>query len=133
MKLGSWQPLQGPSDIGRPNAPPGAVFQLDDVTPVVLRNQHDICRRSPKETLLLGRIPALIMAPYRQCVPTLVHQQHARLRRFLQACVRTVPNVLLTNHQVARTRMAGSERWRLCFFMTLGSRQDVPPMLSVHQ
>jgi len=42
LKLGSWQPLQGRRNIGRPNAPPGAVFELDDVTLVVPSDLHDV-------------------------------------------------------------------------------------------
>jgi hypothetical protein len=42
MQLTRWQPLQGRSNITRPNAPPGAVFKLDDVTLVVPLDSHDV-------------------------------------------------------------------------------------------
>src|SRR5712671_7786549 len=41
-ELGSWQPLQGRGHVARPNAPPGSVFKLDDMTLVVLCNQHTL-------------------------------------------------------------------------------------------
>ena len=40
LKLCSWQPLQGRSHVARPNAPPGSVFKLDDMTSVVFCYQH---------------------------------------------------------------------------------------------
>ena len=40
LKLGSWQPLQGRSHVAGPDAPPGSVFQLDDMALVVVCNQH---------------------------------------------------------------------------------------------
>jgi hypothetical protein len=38
LELGSWQPSQGRSKITGPDAPPAAVFKLDNVTLVVPRN-----------------------------------------------------------------------------------------------
>jgi hypothetical protein len=46
LQLGSWQPLQGRSNVARPNAPPGSVFKLDDMTLVVLCNQHALAPSS---------------------------------------------------------------------------------------
>ena len=40
LELGSWQPLQRRSHVARPNAPPGSVFELDDMTLLVPCNQH---------------------------------------------------------------------------------------------
>jgi hypothetical protein len=40
LKVGSWQPMQGRSNIARPNAPPRSIFQLDDMTLVVPCNEH---------------------------------------------------------------------------------------------
>jgi hypothetical protein len=40
LKVGSWQPMQGDSNIARPNAPPRSIFQLDDMTLVVPCNEH---------------------------------------------------------------------------------------------
>jgi hypothetical protein len=41
LELGSWEPSQGRSKITRPNTPPAAVVELDNVTLVVPRNEHD--------------------------------------------------------------------------------------------
>ena len=55
-KLGSWQPLQGRSHVARPDAPPGSVFQLDDMALVVVCNQHS-WRRLVTMALSLQRLP----------------------------------------------------------------------------
>jgi hypothetical protein len=40
LKLCRWQPLQGRSQIARPNAPPGSIFKLDNMTLIVGCDQH---------------------------------------------------------------------------------------------
>ena len=56
LKLGSWQPLQGRSHVAGPDAPPGSVFQLDDVALVVVCNQHS-WQRLVTMALSLQRLP----------------------------------------------------------------------------
>src|SRR5215831_9183390 len=51
LQLGSWQPLQGRSNVARPNAPPGSVFKLDDMTLVVLCNQHMLAPSSQNDSI----------------------------------------------------------------------------------
>ena len=55
LQLGSWQPLQGRSNIARPNAPPGSVFKLDDMTLVVLCNQHMLAPSSANDSIAGGQ------------------------------------------------------------------------------
>src|SRR5215470_7500444 len=63
LQLGSWQPLQGRSNVSRPNAPPGSVFKLDDMTPVVLCNQHTLAPSSENDSIARRNGPA------RECTP----------------------------------------------------------------
>src|SRR5215470_3369051 len=51
LQLGSWQPLQRRGNVARPNAPPGSVFKLDDMTLVVLCNQHRLAPSSQNDSI----------------------------------------------------------------------------------
>ena len=62
-----------------PGQPPGAVFKLDDMTPIMPRNQHEAPQCSLRGCLLPGRERVLPVRPRRLYLPALVHRQDLRL------------------------------------------------------
>ena len=93
LQLGSWQPLQRRGNVARPNAPPGSVFKLDDMTLVVLCNQHTLAPSSQNDSIapriwVLPESPRRVRVWKTHCLKLLLYGLYQASRARMALCQR---------------------------------------------